>query len=368
MDEPRDGDRETGSEPIGTRLAQSGYAHLPERERQILQAIITDYIASAEPVGSRTISRKYGLNLSPASVRNVMADLEEAGYLQQPHTSAGRIPTDKGFRFYVDALEPRPLSRQDQERIRSRFEGRATDAAEVLRETSRLLSSFSSLAGLAVAPRVDATRFRHIEFVRLRERDILVILVSESGAVHNKLIRADEPLSQDRLHEIANYLNSIIAGLTLRQARERLLAEMRADKAAYDRLYAEAQALARRAFEAPRGPSESDVFIEGTLSIAEQPEFSSAEKMKALFKAFEEKSLLIKLIDKSMQARGLHILIGHESEADEMAGCSLILSHYTVGDEVVGTLGVIGPTRMNYSRVIPIVDYTARVVSRLLEQ
>lgn len=367
MGEPRDADRESRVDSIGSRRP-AGDDRLAERDRQILQAIIIDYIASAEPVGSRTISRKYGLNLSPASVRNVMADLEEAGYLQQPHTSAGRIPTDKGFRFYVDSLEPRPLSKLDQDRIRSRYEGRPADAAEVLREASRLLSSFSSLAGLAVAPRAEATRFRHIEFVHLRDRDILVVLVSESGAVHNKLIRADEPLSQDRLHEIANYLNGIIAGLTLKQARERLLAEMHADKAAYDRLYAEAQALARRALETPSGPTESEVFIEGKLSIADQPEFASVEKMKALFKAFEEKSLLIKLIDKSMQGRGLHILIGHESEADEMAGCSLILSHYTVGDEVVGTLGVIGPTRMNYSRVIPIVDYTAHLVSRLLEQ
>lgn len=368
MDEPRDGEREVGSAQIGINRSPVGHDPLSERDRQILQAIITDYIASAEPVGSRTVSRKYGLNLSPASVRNVMADLEEAGYLQQPHTSAGRIPTDKGFRFYVDSLEPRPLTRQEQERIRSRYHGPVTDAAEVIRETSRLLSSFSSLAGLAVAPRVDATRFRHIEFVRLRERDILVILVSDTGAVHNKLIHSDEPLTQDRLHEIANYLNSIIAGLTLKQARERLLAEMRADKALYDKLYAEARALARRALESPQGHSEADVFIEGTLSIAEQPEFASVEKMKALFKAFEGKSLLIKLIDKSMQVRGLQILIGHESESDEMSGCSLILSHYTVGDEVVGTLGVIGPTRMNYSRVIPIVDYTARLVSRLLEQ
>lgn len=367
MDELMKGDQEFGAERIGISRSPGDHERLPDRDRQILQAIITDYIASAEPVGSRTISRKYGLNLSPASVRNVMADLEEAGYLQQPHTSAGRIPTDRGFRFYVDSLDPRPLSRQEQERIRSRYQGSLADAVEVLRETSRLLSSFSSLAGLAVAPRFDAARFRHIEFVRLRDRDILVILVSDTGAVQNKLIQSDEPLTQDRLHEIANYLNSIIAGLTLRQARERLLTEMRADKALYDRLYAEAQTLASRALETPQGPSESDVFIEGKLSIADQPEFASVEKMKALFKAFEEKSLLIKLIDKSMQARGLHILIGHESEADEMAGCSLILSHYTVGDEVVGTLGVIGPTRMNYSKVIPIVDYTARLVSRLLE-
>ncbi len=365
MDEPRD---ETSTGRIGITRSPGEREPLPERDRQILHAIVTDYIASAEPVGSRTISRKYGLNLSPASVRNVMADLEEAGYLQQPHTSAGRIPTDKGFRFYVDLLEPRPLSRQDQERIRSRYHAPLSDGAEVLRETSRLLSSFSSLAGLAVAPRIEAARFRHIEFVRLRERDILVILVSDTGAVHNKLILADDPLTQDRLHEIANYLNTIIAGLTLREARARLLAEMQADKALYDKLYAEAQALAHRALEAPQGPTSSEVFIEGKLFIAEQPEFASAEKMKALFKAFEEKSLLIKLIDKSMQARGLQILIGHESEADEMASCSLILSHYTVGDEVVGTLGVIGPTRMNYSRVIPIVDYTARLVSRLLEQ
>lgn len=340
---------------------------LSERDHQILQAIVTDYIASAEPVGSRTIARKYGLNLSPASVRNVMADLEEAGYLSQPHTSAGRIPTDKGFRFYVDALDVRPLSRQEQERIRSQYHVPPGDSTEVMRETSRILSSVSSLAGLVVAPRFDAVRFRHIEFVKLRGRDILVILVSETGAVHNKLILADEELTQDRLHEIANYLNSILAGLTLHEAKERLLAEMRADKALYDRLLAQAQALARRALAGAGGPGDAEVFIEGKLSIVEQPEFASIEKMKAIFKAFEEKSLLVKLIDKSVQAKGIQIFIGRENEYDEMAGCSVVLSHYSVGDRTIGTLGVIGPTRMNYSRVIPVVEYTAHLVSRFLE-
>jgi heat-inducible transcriptional repressor len=356
-------------QPIGDlhRAAAGPGDALGERDRQILTAVVTDYIASAEPVGSRTISRKYALNLSPASVRNVMADLEEAGYLAQPHTSAGRIPTDKGFRFYVDSLELRPLARPEQERIRSRFHLSHGDASEILRETSRVLSAFSSLAGLVVAPRLDATRFRHIEFVKLRGRDILVVLVSETGAVYNRLVQSDEELTQDRLHEMANYLNGVLGGLTLNQARARLVEEMAADKAAYDRLLAEAQALAQRALEGVETSAEADVYIEGKLSIVEQPEFATVEKMKALFKAFEEKSLLIRLIDKSTQAKGLHVLIGHESEADEIAGCSLILSHYTVGDQVVGTVGVIGPTRMHYSKVIPVVDYTARLVSRFLE-
>jgi heat-inducible transcriptional repressor len=340
---------------------------LSERDRQILTAVVTDYIASAEPVGSRTISRKYGLNLSPASVRNVMADLEEAGFLTQPHTSAGRIPTDKGFRFYVDSLDPRPLSPQEQEWILSRFPALHGDATEILRETSRVLSAFSSLAGLVVAPRLDTTRVRHLDFVRLRGRDILVVLVSETGAVHNRLIQSDEELTQDRLHEIANYLNAVVSGLTLPEARARLVDEMKADKAAYDRLYREAQTLARRALEGADGARDAEVFIEGKLSIVEQPEFATVDKMKALFKAFEEKSLLVRLIDKSMQAKGLHVLIGHESEADEIAGCSLILSHYTVGDRAVGAVGVIGPTRMDYSRVIPVVDYTARLISRFLD-
>ncbi len=344
---------------------------LNERSRQILQAVVTDYIATAEPVGSRTISRKYGLNLSPASVRNVMADLEEAGYLMQPHASAGRIPTDKGFRFYVDSLlEVRRLSKQERERIKSRYHLDLVhaDAGELMRETSRILSAVSSLAGVVVAPRFEATRFQHIEFVKLRERDILVILVSEAGMVHNKLIQVDEDLTQDRLHEIANYLNSILTGLTLQEAKERLLEEMQAEKALYDRLLAQAQALARQALAGEPGPRDVDVYIEGKLSIAEQPEFASVEKMKALFKAFEEKSLLIRLIDKSLQAKGIQIFIGHENEYDEMAGCSVILSQYTRGDRILGALGVIGPTRMNYSKVIPIVDYTARLVSRFLEE
>jgi heat-inducible transcriptional repressor len=355
------GDAAPDLAPRGPREA------LAERDRQILFAIVTDYIQSAEPVGSRTIARKYGLNLSPASVRNVMADLEEAGYLSQPHTSAGRIPTDKGFRAYVDSLEPRPLTRHEQERIRSRYQGAPHDSVEVMRETSRVLSALSNLAGVVVAPRLESTRFRHIEFVRLKGRDILVVLVSDTGAVHNKLIRSDEALTQDRLHEIANYLNGVVAGLTLDQARARLVDEMQADKAAYDQLYAEAQALARQALEGAEAAGGGELFLEGALAIIEQPEFASVEKMKALFKAFEDKSLLVRLLDKSMQARGMQVLIGHETEVSPIAGCSLILSHYTQGDRIVGTLGVIGPTRMNYQRVIPLVDYTARLVSRFLE-
>lgn len=340
---------------------------LSPRNREILRAVVTDYILSAEPVGSRTVSRKYGVNLSPASVRNAMADLEEAGYLMQPHTSAGRIPTDKGFRVYVDSLLPlRRLSKQEQERIRSQYQAAYDDATELLRETSRILSAVSSLASVVAAPRLDATRVKHIEFVALRERRVLVILVADTGEVQHKVVEVDEDLSQDRLHQMGNYLNGILVGLTLEQARERLLAEMRAEKALYDRLVAQAQALAQRAL-AREEPWEADVFIEGKLSIAEQPEFANIEKLKALFRAFEEKALLVKLIDKSLRAPGVQVFIGHENEHAEMAGCSVILSQYRRGNQALGVLGVIGPTRMNYSRLIPVVDYTAQLVSQLLE-
>ncbi|MCM2357571.1 MAG: heat-inducible transcriptional repressor HrcA [Geobacteraceae bacterium] len=337
---------------------------LTERSKQILEAIIEDYIVTAEPVGSRTVSRSHGLSLSPATVRNVMADLEELGFLASPHTSAGRVPTDKAYRFYVDSLlEVRNIAREEQEEIRKRCSLAGRDPGEVLRETSRMLSSLSHYTGIVVAPRFTANLFRHIEFIKLGGRRLLAILVTHNGTVQNKVIETDEELHGADLTRMCNYLNHLLRGLPIGRVKEKLLAEMQSEKVRYDALLAQALRLSQESLS----ETSSEVFIGGQANILEQPEFADLTRMKEIFRAFEEKGRLLGLLDRCMEAEGIHIYIGAEAHLSEMAGMSLITATYMSGKDTLGVLGVIGPTRMGYAKVIPIVDYTAQLVSRLLE-
>ncbi|PLX93753.1 MAG: heat-inducible transcription repressor HrcA [Desulfuromonas sp.] len=337
---------------------------LNERSRQILEAIIEDHIDSAEPVGSRAVTRRHPLGLSPATVRNVMADLEDLGYLCSPHTSAGRVPTEKGYRFYVDTLlKVRPLSDAEQLGIASQYQLKGLPMEELLRQAGQVLSGLSRYAGVVLAPRVATTVFRHIEFVRLSQVRILVVLVTRSGLVQNKLIESDDTPSQSELDQISNYLNQILSGLTLPQIRQKLLEEMSQEKALYDQLLGRALRLSEEAFG---GDMEEKVFIEGTSNILDQPEFADVGRMRRLFRTFEQKSQLLDLLDKSQQAQGVQIFIGSESEYHEIEGCSLVTSTYGLRGGAVGSIGVIGPSRMPYSMVIPIVDYTARLITQVL--
>ena len=338
--------------------------HLTERSRHILEAIIEDYILTAEPIGSRTISRRQGLSLSPASVRNVMADLEEMGFLASPHPSAGRVPTDKAYRFYVDSLVGlRRIAREEREEIRKRCSLTGKDIGEVLKETSRMLSSISHYMGIVVAPRFTANVFRHMEFVKLGGRRILAILVSQNGTVQNKIIETDEELQFTDLTRMSNYLNDLLKGLTITQVKKRILEEMEEEKIRYDTLLANALKLSQQTLEG----TDAEVFIEGQANILEQPEFADVAKMKEIIRAFEEKGQLLALLERSMAAEGVQIFIGSESHLNRMSGMSLVTSTYVTGKNTLGILGVIGPTRMGYAKIIPIVDYTARQVSRLLE-
>lgn len=340
-------------------------AELNERSRQILEAIVEDYIGTAEPIGSRAVTRRHRIGLSPATVRNVMSDLEEMGYLASPHTSAGRIPTQKGYRFYIDSLlRIGSLSEQQQRLIDHHYSSRGLQVEERLRETGRMLSAISNYAGIVMAPRLITTVFRHIEFLQLSRGKILVVFVSRSGMVQNKIIETEEPIAQSELEQVSNYLNRTLAGLSIQQIKERLVEEMAEEKALYDKLLSRALNLSREVFGED---DEGKIFIEGASNILEQPEFADLERMKKLFRTFEQKSLLVKLLDKSQHADGIKIFIGSETEYSEIEGCSLIASTYSSRQGTIGTLGVIGPTRMPYSKVIPIVDYTARLVSQLLD-
>ena len=336
---------------------------LSQRSRQILEAIVEDYIATAEPVGSSAVAKRHAMSLSSATVRNVMASLEEQGLLTSPHTSAGRIPTEKGFRFYVDSLVSlRQISPQEKKAILKRYRDTGANLTDVLRETSRTLSSLSNYTGLVVAPRFTSCLFRHIEFVKLSPHKVLAILVSCNGAVQNRIIETEQEFSNDDLLRMANYLNSILEGLTIDQVREKILTEMQSEKNRYDQLMSRALTLSQQALP----ESAQDVFIAGQSRIFDQPEFADLGRMREIFEAFEEKGRLVELLGRCMQANGVQIFIGAETPLKEMAGMSLITSTYLTGTDTIGLLGVVGPTRMGYSSVIPIVDYTARLVSRLL--
>jgi heat-inducible transcriptional repressor len=333
-----------------------------DRNRQILAAIIREYIDSAKPVGSRSLARRYGFDLSPATIRNVMADLEEMGYLSQPHPSAGRVPTAKAFRHHVDSiLNVRTLTRRERDRIKRNYHPSQLSMTETLKETCRILSDTSNYLGLIITPEVSNMRFKHIQFVRLAPFQVLAIFVTTSGIIQNKRLDTDEDFTQDYLDKITRYLGTILSGLTLVEVRDRILEEMNREKIAYDRLMEKALKLGERALA---DMDDRELFMEGKVKIFDAPEFSDSEKMKGLLQALEEKSFLLKLLDQSLRTLGVQIVIGSEFDHREMAECSLVTATYGMPGSPRGTLGVIGPMRMNYPRVISLVDYTARLLTQ----
>jgi heat-inducible transcriptional repressor len=338
---------------------------LSERFKRILECVVLDYISSGEPIGSRTICKRYGIELSPATVRNVMADLEDLGFLWQPHTSAGRIPTDVAFRFYIDEiLRVQRLSQGERERIRRTYGISKYDIPEIMRETSKILSGLSNYAGVVLAPRIASTIFKHIQFIRLGTNQVLAIFVTSGGTVQNRIIRGENDLSQEELDKMSRYLNEMLKGLALAQVREKIISEMKREKVAFDRMMKHALELGH---EALSSREEEELYIDGRMNILGEPEFANIEKMKSLVRAFEEKSLLIGLLDQCLAGKGVQITIGSEIERSEMEGCSLVSSAFGSADRTLGILGILGPRRMNYSRVIPLVEYTAHVLTEILK-
>jgi len=341
---------------------------LNARDQDVLGAVVTDYIRTGEPVGSRTIAKRYGLKVSSATIRNVMADLEEVGLLLQPHTSAGRIPTEKGFRFYLDSIiQFRKLEKEERALIRSAFQETTSDFKELLRRTSQVLSRFCQQAGVVVWPKLSVTRFKHIEFVRIRSRKILVILISKSGLVHQTTLESDEDISQDELTKYSNYLNELLEDIPLGEVKERILEEMRDEKVLFDQLYSRALEMSQRVFQSSLG--NSDIYIEGQINLLNNPEFTDVERLRRILEAFEDKTRIIKLLDMTLNlSTGVKIILGTESELQELHEIGLISSPYRRGTTLLGALGVIGPMRMDYSRIIPVVEFTADILSELLEE
>jgi len=339
---------------------------LNERSQNILEAIVEDYISSAEPVGSRAITRRHDFNLSPATVRNVMADLEEMGFLCSPHTSAGRIPTARGFQYYIDSLlQVRDLSQQEKARLRKNYRFQNMKLEDIMQEVGRVMSGLSKYTGLVMAPKFSTTVFRQIEFVKLSKGRLLVIYVSASGLVQNKIIEADPSLDARQLEQISNFLNKELNGLSIQEVRKKLTQELHEERVLYDQLRKKALSLSCAALQ---DEVENQIYVSGASLMLEQPEFASPQQMKRLIQTLESKKLLIELLDRSQSAQGVQIFIGSESSCIDLDGCSLITSNFSNQKGAIGTLGVIGPVRMDYSQVIPIVDFTAQLVSSVLER
>ncbi len=340
---------------------------LNQRDKKILKAVVIDYIKSGEPVGSRTVSKKYMTNLSSATIRNIMADLEELGYLYQPHTSAGRVPTEKGLRFYLESLmERQRLGKREKEAIRKAYLDLTGGIEEMLKKTSQVLSTLCSQAAVVLWPKLTATKFKRIEFVRLYHNHILTILIAESGIVHHRLVTCDEDISQDELDKLSRYLNDILKDLTLEEVKNKILEDMKEEKALFDRIYNRAVDIMKKALQ--ERAEDAELYIDGQSNLLDNPEFSDIERLKKILRAFEDKSRLLKLLDMTLgSSEGVQIILGPEIETQELNEISLVSSTYRRGETVMGVVGVIGPLRMDYPRIVPIVDYTAQVLSELME-
>ena len=336
---------------------------LNERAQSLLKILVERYIADGQPVGSRSLSRFSALELSPATIRNVMADLEEMGFVTSPHTSAGRVPTPKGYRLFVDSLlTVRPLEDVERQQIEGQL--LPDDPHRVVAAASQILSDLTHFAGVVVAPRRRGAVLRHIEFFRLSEKRVLLIIVASDGEVQNRVLVTDHAYTPSQLTEAANYVNQNYSGVEFDLLRQRVKSEL------VD-LHQDISGLMRAAIEssteAVRGAD--GVVISGGRNLLEVNDLSSdMERLRRLFDLFERKTQLLELLEQSEHADGVKIFIGGESQLVPLDECSVVTAPYEVDGQVVGTVGVIGPTRMAYERVIPIVDVTARLVSSALSQ
>lgn len=339
---------------------------LEKRSETILRAIVSDYIATGEPVGSRTLSKRMDVGLSAASIRNIMSDLTDAGYITQPHVSAGRIPTDQGYRYYVNGIgEPFLVSPLEQASIQTRIQEAGMDLRDVLRQSSSILAGLSRQAGVVIALSAVQQTFKTIDFIKVSDDRVLVVLISATGFVQNKIIYDEDNISQETLERYGRALNAMLKDLDLRQAREKIEQELQSHRAAMDAMLSKALRLGHLILSQQ---ATREIFIDGQTNILDEPEFADIERLKAVLITFEEKSHLLRILDKTLEAHGIQILIGSEHGVNEIESCSIVAYPIRSGDTVFGSVGVIGPKRMNYRKVLPLVDTTARILTRLVKR
>ena len=343
---------------------------LGDRAQSLLKLLIEQYIRDGQPVGSRTLSRDPGLDLSPATIRNVMADLEEMGLITSPHTSAGRVPTVQGYRVFVDdLLAVKPLQSDEVRRLADdlELESRAAPGPqEMVRAASRMLSDFTRFVGVVTVPRKSHEHLRHVEFLPLSGNRVLVVLVLNQHEVQNRIIETDRAYTGGELLQAANYLNARFAGRDLEEIRREVLKDLRHTRDRLNEVTAGVVEMAEKGLRT--ADAEGDYVVRGYTNLMDQGEPEDIERLRQLFDAFAEKRMLLHLLDQSQRAEGVQLFIGEESGYDVLDNYTLVTSRYEVASEVVGVLGVIGPTRMAYERVIPVVDITARLLGAALNQ
>jgi heat-inducible transcriptional repressor len=337
---------------------------LNERSLQLLKTLVERYISDGQPVGSRALSKDSDLNLSPATIRNVMADLEDLGLVHSPHTSAGRVPTVSGYRLFVDTLlTVKPMESKDLSRLHQGL-SISEDSSDMIGAASRLLSELTQMAGVVTLPKRELVCLRHIEFLSLSHTRVLVIFVTNEQEVHNKIIHTSKVFSPAELQQAANYLNSIYSGRSLNAVRKAVLKELQEEQERMTQGMLDAVKMAQLAFD--QDNKKDDYVLTGETNLMGFSELSDMDRLKNLFEAFSQKQGVIHLLDQCMKADGVQIFIGEESGYRAFDHCSLVTSSYSVSDEVVGVLGVIGPTRMAYEKIIPFVDVTAKLLGAAL--
>ncbi len=339
-----------------------------DRAQQLLRVLIQRYIRDGQPVGSRTLSKDSDLDLSPATIRNVMSDLEDLGMVSAPHTSAGRVPTPKGYRLFVDTLvRYRQPKDNDIDMLRSQIRRKVDDAGALISSVSNMLSEFTNLAGVVTVPRGQHAALRQIEFLSLSENRILAILVINDRDVQNRILHTDRNYSASELQQAANFINQHYAGIEMPLVRDKIVKDLEETRHSMNQAMHDIIAVAQSAMDAPTHPR-GEYVLAGETNLMDFAELSDVDTLRRLFEAFSRKRLILDLLDRSIHADGVQVFIGEESGYQILDDCSVVTAPYHLDDDTIGVLGVIGPTRMAYDRVVPIVDITARLLRSALDQ
>ena len=337
------------------------------RKQQVLLAIITDFIATAEPVGSRTISRKFELGVSPATIRNEMSDLEEMGYIEQPHTSAGRIPSQMGYRYYVDFLmQKKELTSREEEVIRRGYEKKVRQIGEVISRTGDILSGITNFAAVIMTPRVELSSFKRIQLVLMNPGQVMVIVIMNTGTLQTNIIEVSEGVTQVDLDTITEVMNAKLNGLSLDKIKMTLIREIYLELSKHKNILDLAMHLIQNGLA--MNSREDKIYLGGIINILNQPEFHNIEKVKALLGLLEQEDLLRRLLENSRHGEGVSVCIGSELEREEVRDCSMVVANYHIDGRPMGAIGVLGPTRMDYAWVVSVVEHMTANLSQTMEK
>lgn len=339
---------------------------LEDRKKKVLQSVIHSYIRTAHPVGSKMLAESGVLGLSPATIRNTLAELESEGYITHPHTSAGRVPTDKGYRYYVETLvEIQRLAVEEQNRIQHECTSRVKELQEMMGTTSRILSSISHYTGFVLTPKVEYNKLTYLNLVRLSERRILVIMITDSGLIKHNVIDIDWDLSSSRLQRLSNLLNEKFVGMTLEEVQNQFIEKLKEEEKDYNELFSLASSLGKRLFSI----SGNELFVDGVANLLEQIEFDDVNQAKSIFKLVDEKRILSQILHKQITSKkNIKVTIGGEGMYPELKKVSMVSSVYNMHGHNVGVLGIIGPKRMEYARMISLVGYVSEIVNKVFEE